>query len=74
MKMTKDDYNRLEFNIKDVLCLHPHCIPMVYQKGYTDNMIRWAIYHHCDNIIWADLYKYCNDDNIQTALTKIIKL
>lgn len=72
--MTRDDYNRLEFNIKDVLGLYPNCIAMMHQKKYNNNMIRWEIYHHTDIMLKNDLYKYCNDDNIQTALNKIIKL
>ena len=69
-----EDYNKLKCSIRDVLELYPDSIRIMRLKGYTDNMIRWEVYHHTDIMLKNDLYKYLNDDNIQTALNKIITL
>jgi hypothetical protein len=74
MKMTRDHYHRLELNIQDVMGLYPDAINKMRAKGWNNNMIRWEVYHHTDIMLKNDLYKYCNDDHIQTALTKIIPL
>ena len=74
MKITRVDYERLKLSILDVLTIHPQCIPVMHQKKYNDNRIRWEIFHHCDITVKNDLYHYLNDENIETALKRLIAL
>ena len=74
MKMSKVDYTRLELSINELLALYPDAIAKMRVKGWNDTMIRWEFYDRADITIKNDLYRYCSDDNIDTALRKIIPL
>jgi hypothetical protein len=72
MKITRDHYNLLKLAIRDVIGLYPSAISIMKDKKYSDMRIRWELYHHADIAIKNELYRYLNDDNIDTALKSIV--
>ena len=77
MKMTKEDFTKLKNLVNKVLDAHPEFLPYMAQKGYSDEQIRWKIFHE----VWSlnpdlnpyGVYHYLNDEHIDTAMRKIMK-
>ncbi len=81
MKMTKQDYYRLE----DLIAAHIEraSIGPIEDYDITPTNYRWSIYHTTldhlqyssveDYIFIRSLYDYCNDNHIDTALRNMIQ-
>ena len=78
MKMTKEDYSKLELSIKEVLTRNPDAVEG-YQKGHfarsekvkdLQKRFCWDCYHAIKNRIETTdrLYKNLNDSHVYTAL------
>jgi len=84
MKITREDYTRLERHIKTTLQDSPKCIDNMAKLGYSNERIRWTIFHYTtDRLLYSSydeyswvvgLGNYLNGDNINTALKSIIDL
>lgn len=83
MKITKEDYNRLNDLIVNVLKNTQGAQVIYKERGLSDMRFRWDIYHKVTNraqhegriedyLFCRRLYDYLNDDNLDTALKAII--
>jgi len=79
MKITPEHYEKLESEIKVILDNNPQFI-VHYRENYQENntIIRWRLFYVvCDkdnSTLARELWKYLNDDHIDTALRKITGL
>ena len=83
MKITKEDYQRLNKMILNVL-ENNQGVQVIYKdKGLSEIRFRWDTYHKVtgdaqhdgrveDYLFCRRLYDYLNDDNLDTALKSII--
>jgi hypothetical protein len=83
MKITKEDYQRLNSMIVTVLHENQGVQVIYKNKGLSDMRFRWDIYHKItddaqhsgrvgDYLFCRRLYDYLNDDNLDTALRAIV--
>lgn len=74
MKMTKDHYTRLESLVKNVIASNPGSKQLYQDKNLSMMRYRWDLYHVVttqDRSLTIELYKYLDDNNIDTALKAI---
>jgi hypothetical protein len=74
MKMTNEHYNRLKILVEQTLSMNPNALQSYKDKNLTMMRYRWDLYHTAtfkDRDLTSDLYKYLNDNNIDTALKAI---
>jgi hypothetical protein len=74
MKMTKDHYNRLKELVDNVITVNPELKQLYHDKNLSMMRYRWDLYHHAthdDRKLTDNLYKYLDDNNIDTALKSI---
>lgn len=70
MKMTKNDYTRLENRINGYLLKHHADWHLRDTRDKKPMRYRWNLYHLTDSHD-LQLHTYLNDDHIDTALRKI---
>ncbi len=75
MKMTKEHFEFIEKRVKKVIKENPNYYKMYKESGLSDMRYRWDMLHMagCLTFTCQTLYKYLNDDHIDTALRKITK-
>ena len=74
MKITKDHYNRLQTLINNVIIANPGSKQLYQDKNLSMMRYRWDLYHNAtsqDRPLTSELYKYLDDNNIDTALKAI---
>ena len=75
MKMTKDDYNKLESAINNIpKYLMESAEDERIKWEYNDTAWRWLLFHLVNRppgFNFRYLHEYLNDDHIDTALRKI---
>lgn len=72
MKMTKDDYKDLEIAVNVCTAMYPDMRSDYKNSGLSDERYRWDIFSLAKRALKVDLYKYLNDDHIDTALRHIL--
>ena len=75
MKITKDDYNRLQTLMTPILDKYAYLIPKYKNAGLTITRYASDLYNAAGlyDAIGRDLYEYLNDNNIETALKRIAR-
>lgn len=75
MKMHPDHFEQLSKAVNQVIHDNPDALQNYKNGGLSMMRYRWDMYHLA---CWVDkyhlanqLYQYCNDENIDTALRKI---
>ena len=73
MKITKEHYDHLRELVEPFDTEENRKLYLL--NGFTTTRYQWDIMRACKgiNFVCEILYKYLNDDHIQTALNKIIK-
>jgi len=73
MKIKPENFNKLKNAIEGILTKNPNMLQHYQELGYSTMRYRWDLYHavNINNYMGANLYKYLNDDNIDSALRKI---
>lgn len=78
MKMTKEDFDELKIRIDKVLA-HPKCplFSLYKERGLSEKRYRYDLFWAARQFdetknMWR--YSYLNDDNIYTALKKLIPI
>ena len=81
MKITKEDYNRLDRLIKD--CIKRNSIKPIKDYDISPVRYRWDIFHTTldwlqynnipDYLFIRRLYDYLNDNHMDSALKNILK-
>ena len=72
MKITPTDYERVRLEISDLKALHPTAAGIMKEKGYSDTRILWEYFNRISPYVKNDLYQYLDDNNIETALRRIV--
>ncbi|MCK5608937.1 hypothetical protein KAR91_44095 [Candidatus Pacearchaeota archaeon] len=70
MKITIDDYSKLEDLINQTIEAFPGIKESYQDRQLSDERLRWDLLH-LSRFNTNALYEYLNDDHIDTALRKI---
>ncbi len=80
MKIKPEHYTKLEAACSTVLIAYPDAQNHYAKAGHSDKRFRWDILHSAkidgersSTFLCDVIYKYANDDHIDTALRQIIK-
>ena len=75
MKLLSFHYKQLEEEVKTAIDENPTLVKRLEKKEISSMYFRWELWHYNNRKNGYDLsneiYKYCNDDNIDSALKKI---
>lgn len=79
MKITPQHYKRLEIAVKEVLKDNPTYLKDCEALGdkISPMLVRWNLFHMLSDkdqyALARELWEYCNDDHIDTALKRIVE-
>lgn len=71
LKITKEDYAQLEKALKAVVSKHPEMYKAYKADGLSDMRYNWDVLHMAKYDV-TPMYKYLNDDHINSAVAKIL--
>lgn len=73
MKMTKEHFDYMKQEIEKVVNQVPELEKQYIDAGYTYKRYRWDMVYRARLSPWIcdNLYSYCNDEHIDSALRKI---
>lgn len=71
MKMTKEDFDDLKKRVLKAVEENPDAKALYKKCGHSKVRYAWDLFHVA-GINIAPLYKYLNDDHINTALMRIV--
>lgn len=74
MKMKSEHYEALKRAVDDVIRRKPEWRQAYINQGLSMTRYRWDVFHASGIAInsWREVYEYCNDDHIDTALRRAI--
>ena len=75
MKIKPEHYNELNSRIQDALKTFPNTLDDYLKAGNSAKRYRWDVLWHAKQteFVCNTLYKYMDDDHIDTALRKIFE-
>ena len=74
MKIKKEHYKELKEIIEYGLSIKPRLRKKYRKHGWSDKAYAWTLYDTCvPDKLFRTLREYLNDNNIETALLKIIR-
>lgn len=73
MKITKEHYAHIEAEVNKVIAADPNMYAMYQAAGLTDQRYNWDLLYRAKLSTWLcdNVYKYANDDHVDTALKTI---
>ena len=75
MKMTKEHFEHVKESMEAVMIAYPKAYDQYKMAGLSNMRYRWDVFRAADLLPFtcSHLYKYLNDNHIDTALRKITK-